>query len=664
MPPTSAICSPPNPVSLDHPSASSVRGLLSPEDLLCDPRFEQNGGDDPHHWSRSWQEDSSFRLSEGNRSLFFALNTLRSYLSGSDEDLTETGRTRLTRWLEMATGEGAHPLDQTALRNLRQILAAVRGPAQAQAEQVLEIIGRPVASAPAEEPTPEEGTEPEPAQDEGEGTPPPRQEDSFQMQSMTLETHFADEFFRPLPGIVTLGVLPAEGLSQLQSSTAAFRLGAEARIGGLNFFARLFGGDARPDGNPEASFGQAGVIVGLYELANPTLGNRGDGFYFTLGGMSQAGIGVGVGWCTGIDHSEVSGAECPEDPTVQISTFGESDLFSLGIENFELGVRLMPSSASLNLGGEGLAEFDRDPIAFRLTYYFNPPPRRPDQSPIRTGVSDEETAFTALSMANGYILNNFRRRQEAAFESSRPFFFGNPDQFSLLNVGSAFNAILEGLDSGGLAYRLHWNLRHGNDAQRAVVGVLMGAEFLANVIGAAATSGEPGDLQGGSFRLGWPMNLVRDGLAVGGALGLLGDRNEAILGEDGAREHFAIGHGLVGLAGLVLALTSGDFSGDGFFGWSIIGNQPPGEEEIALEESRFSLDDQRSQYIRMGAGLTALSYSLTGLVDLLVAMLQVAQAGGGSDSEEATSPDTSSLPISAYADLSPRRLELGLRGQW
>jgi hypothetical protein len=264
---------------------------------------------------------------------------------------------------------------------------------------------------------------------------------------------------------------------------------------------------------------------------------------------------------------------------------------------------------------------------------------------------------------------------------------GDPDQYALLNTGSFFNATLSGLDQGSLAYRLTWNLRYGDTGQRAAIGTLMGAEFLVNAIGALATPGIPErvdtfpgalppdgevpagreevtNLQAQAFRLAWPVNLGRGALAGLGAVGAWGDINEAVRDET---PHFLIAHSALGVGGLVLVLTSGDFSGEGFFSNSILGNQAPtGAETVEVTDSRFSIGNQQSQFIRLETGVMLLSYAGNGLVDYLTRRLAYLnhQEGEESSASGAESPASPTSSLRIQADLSPEHAMVQLNGEF
>ena len=149
---------------------------------------------------------------------------------------------------------------------------------------------------------------------------------------------------------------------------------------------------------------------------------------------------------------------------------------------------------------------------------------------------------------------------------------------------------------------------------------MMGLEAAVFGIGAGALPGDPGrdgspgSISGQAFQLAWPTILTRDALAALGAVGVLGDRNAAIRSPD-IFGHFQAAHGILALGGLVLMLTSGDGSGNGFFGLSILGNTPPNTGTIAIENSPYNYPNQRLQYYRLETGAMLLTYGLTGILD-------------------------------------------------
>jgi hypothetical protein len=100
-----------------------------------------------------------------------------------------------------------------------------------------------------------------------------------------------------------------------------------------------------------------------------------------------------------------------------------------------------------------------------------------------------------------------------------------------------------------------------------------------------------------------------------GAFGALGDRNKAI--EQGGLLYPGL-HGALALGGTVLILTSGDGSGTGFLGNSIMGNQPlrgSPDDVIALEQTSYDLGSQSWQYARLEAGAQLLAYGVNGVID-------------------------------------------------
>ncbi len=470
-------------------------------------------------------------------------------------------------------------------------------------------------------------------------TPPPARPASsgFRISAITADTHFADAALRPLPSYYTLGVLPRDGLNQSQNSTFGISLGGEARVGEFNLFLNgYFGYDVVPDGNPAAHFDRAALRVGLVEYGRPLVGRRGEGFHLSLGGRSRAGLGLGVGWCDHIDGAATSGATCPS-PTFQILAVNESDLLSAGYGPFELGVRLLPSTGFLNFGPNGLASMNRLPLEIGLTWHLVPPqidaPNKDPNSVFRTRVTTPELVFTGINLFDNALVANFRRQQEAAYEGTRIVLLGMPfgastsaSQYSLLNTGSFFNGALGGLAEGQMAYRLATQLHHGDTSQRVALGAMMGAELAVFGIGAAVTSPAdpqrpsmpggmvaPANIQGQAFNLAWPSILTRDGLAVLGAVGAFGDRNEAI--RSNSISYFHIAHGVLALGGLVMVLTSGDGSGTGFFGLSILGNNPPNTSHLEVVGSPYDYPNQRFEYWRLEAGTMLLTYGINGILD-------------------------------------------------
>ncbi|HKY61952.1 MAG TPA: hypothetical protein VJR29_00900 [bacterium] len=593
-------------------STTTDSDFLDVDQLLRDPAHA-----DPRHFASQWRESQAFRLEHST--LYLALDALRAFFAGSGESVSE-GQTTTLR--EFRTYAEAHPdgIEALALRNLRSALAELHGERERQAQAVLEIVGRPppaaAPSAPARSPS----------------------RSAAELQAITGNIHFADAALRTLPSYYTLGVLPREGLNQLQNADAGVSLGAEFRIGDFNLFADgYFGANIVSDGAPDARYHRLGLRVGFVEYGNALGGRRGEsGFYgsFLIGGRSRTGIGIGAGWCDRLQAADGSTAPC-DNSTFQILAFNDSELASIGYGPFELGVRSLFNNQAffVNTAPTGLSSTNRVPLEFSLTWHLTSPQRADGAAVPHPEATWPGVTFTGLRMFNNFWLNNYRRLQESSYEGLRIISLqgdvASRGNYAQTNLGTFFNGVLGGLDESGMARRLQGGLRHGDTAQRVALGSLMGLEMLTLAIGAAAVPGERFDsatgqvhidLQGQAFQLAWPTVLTRDALAVLGAVGAFGDTEQVIRQGTSAPgfAHFAIAHGLLTLGGLVLILTSGDGSGNGFFNMSILGNQPPNTRVIEVAGSAYDYPNQRSQYIRLETGTMALGYGLTGLLDFVL----------------------------------------------
>lgn len=586
----------------DHVSSgeSSLPSFLAVANLFRDPANTS----DPDHFSREWSGNQDFRTQHGE--LYLALDALRTFFRGTGGELTGSQREALTAFRRVAEATSGS-VEAVVLGNLRQGLDSGSSEHQERYRRVMEVIGGVVISA---------GGIAAPAS-------------GFRVSSLTLDTHFADAAMRTWPSYYSLGVLPREGLNQSQNSALGLSAGAEFQIGEFTAFANVyFGHDIVADANPAAHFERLALRFGLVEYPRPLYGRR-DNFHIgiLIGGRSRAGFGVGVGWCDRIDDAAVSGARCP-DPTFQLLSIGESDFLDIGYGPISFAVRPLASTAFINIGPSGLVSLNRVPLEFGLTWHLTPPLARENssdpESVFRRSVSTPEIAFTGVNLLGNAISANFRREQEAAYERTRIISLGmgssGANQIGLLNLGSFFNGVLGGLAEGSMAYRLHSQLRHGNPLQQGLLGAMLGVEFAVFGIGALAMpadpgrDGSPGSIQGQAFQLAWPTLLTRDALSVLGAFGVFGDRNEAI--RSGAiLGHFQAAHLLLTLGGLALTLTSGDGSGSGFFGLSILGNTPPNTGMIRIEGSSYDYPNQRLQYYRLETGMMLLSYGLSGLLD-------------------------------------------------
>jgi hypothetical protein len=581
--------------------------FLNVDQLLLDPAHAA----DPHHYATQWREDQAFRLEHST--LYLALDALRALFSGR-RDSVSSGQTAILH--DFRTFAEAHPdsLEALALRNLRRALSGVHGEREARARSALEVLGPPPAEAPVSEPPPRSSTR-----------------SGAELQAITGSVHFADAALRALPSYYTLGVLPREGLNQLQNADAGASLGAQFRIGDFNLFADgYFGANIVPDGAPDTRYHRLALRVGFVEYGNALGGRRGEnGFYgsFIIGGRSRTGLGIGAGWCDRIQAADGSTMPC-NNSTFQLLAFNESDLASIGYGPFELGVRSLFNNQALfvNTASTGLSSTNRVPLEFSLTWHLTSPQVADSAAVPHPEATWPGVTFTGLRLFNNFWLNNYRRLQESSYEGLRIITLqgdtASRANYAQTNLGTFFNGVLGGLDESGMARRLQSGLRYGDTAQRIVLGSLMGLEMATLAIGAAAVPGEridtatrtaTIDLQGQAFQLAWPTVLTRDALAVLGALGAFGDTDRVI--RNGIDAHFAIAHGVLTLGGLALILTSGDGSGNGFFNMSILGNNPPNTRVIEVAGSAYDYPNQRSQYIRLETGSMLLGYGISGFLD-------------------------------------------------
>ncbi len=587
-------------------SASTDSDFLNVDQLLLDPAHTA----DPRHYATQWREDQAFRLEHST--LYLALDALRAVFSGR-QDSVSAGQTTTLRDFRTFAEAHSDGVEALALRNLRRSLAAVHGENEARARSVLDIVGPPPAEAPVSEP------------------PRSSTRSGAELQAITGSIHFADAALRALPSYYTLGVLPREGLNQLQNADAGVSLGAQFRIGDFNLFADgYFGANIVPDGAPDTRYHRLALRVGFVEYGNALGGRRGEnGFYgsFIIGGRSRTGLGIGAGWCDRIQAADGSTMPC-NNSTFQLLAFNDSDLASIGYGPFELGVRSLLNNQALfvNTASTGLSSTNRVPLEFSLTWHLTSPQVADSAAVPHPEATWPGVTFTGLRMFNNFWLNNYRRLQESSYEGLRIITLqgdtASRANYAQTNLGTFFNGVLGGLDESGMARRLQTGLRYGDTAQRVVLGSLMGVEMATLAIGAAAVPGEridsatrtaTIDLQGQAFQLAWPTVLTRDALAVLGAVGAFGDTERVI--RDGIDAHFAIAHGVLTLGGLALILTSGDGSGNGFFNMSILGNNPPNTRVIEVAGSAYDYPNQRSQYIRLETGSMLLGYGISGFLD-------------------------------------------------
>lgn len=615
--------SPPEKPAVDP--AVERQDTLSADKIITDPR-----------WS-----DPTFR---GNHlSLYKMVVALGKFMAGkgTEEDLQK----RIEEWKDSPEYSQDPALSETVLKNIY---------AQLRKFQAEENIARAVK---AREFLPEEPRDPEP-EIVAEPEPAPKTPEKkgskdtyspgWQFGALTFDTHFADEALRPASSVYSLGVIPKQGFNQNLTSQFGWALGAQFNYNYLNFFSGIYQEDMTPT-KSAAHYNRMGLRLGLVEYGGFYGGKRGPGggFHGGLVPRKRVGMELGAAWCTGIDYADLTGVECP-DSSFQLGVINQTDFLSAGYGPFELNVSLLPGKF---YGFQGdaldLPQLNRVPLELGATWHFNPPPVPGDpetpEEVVNPKTKDAEVGMTAFTMLADGVSNHVRAKQEAAFELSRPLFFGDRSQFTLLNVGSTMSGIFNGWAEGSLGFRLSKNLRYGNKGQRIGLGVLMGVELGVNLIGVAATPGTPDNIQtfpgqtvppdadlsnnealanldGRAFRLRWPTVATRDGLALLGAVGAFGDRGKAIQGEGFHAWYYPTIHGALGVAGLAMVLTSGNGSGEGFFGQSILGNQPPPfnpGDTIELNDTDYNLTTQAGNYHQLQIGTAVLSYGVNGVLDYL-----------------------------------------------
>jgi hypothetical protein len=475
--------------------------------------------------------------------------------------------------------------------------------------------------------------------------PTSKGDDSYQLRALTLDFRYDDESFRGLPQYYTLSVLPKEGFGQNQSSNIYLAGNAEFGDDQWTFFG---GGYYDPTvhtlGNPQATFGRAGLQFGLVEYSGKP-GKRGPDAegHFSLFGRTKAGIGLGRVWCSQVEDNK---APCT-DTSNQLTLINQTDLFSFGYGPAEFGVRLFTSSAYVQFGGNTpMPGLNRLPIEFFATYHLTPPllgdkGEKPEDI-LRKAPTRAENAMTSALVFTDLFRTNYAHKQEAAYQEARMLAISDPfgaqgskDLYTLTNVGTIAGAAITGFNEGTTAYRLAQTFRYGEGSDQALVAGLLGGGLLFNLIGTATTPGIPDTvqtspgkavdpakvspenegithLQPHAYRLNLAGGITQTGLVALEASGALGDLNQAIRTGDGYYWKAHLGEGLAGLA---LLMTSGDWSGNGFFGKSIVGNQFPTENTIEIKGSRFDFASQNRQFLQASAGAGLLSSGVLGLYD-------------------------------------------------
>ncbi|MFO1464760.1 MAG: hypothetical protein U1F66_13415 [bacterium] len=614
------------PLSTDrarHGSAAASGSSEIPEFLGVEALFrDAANASDPQHFAREWASNQAFRTE--HTELYLALDALRAFFRGSVSALSASQTATLTAFRSFAEGH-AGSVEAVVLANLRGSLAAVSDARRERAQAVLGAIGTPPSETSA-------------------GTSPRARaaSDGFRFTAINLNFHLFDREMRVLPHGLTLGVLPQDQVPGYNlSSTVALSLGAEYTFAGFRFFTDLnYTNHMTPEGATAAHFDQFGLSAGLVQYG---AAQRGEGLHFSLGGRNRLGFQIGATWCTGIDGSAVSGVTCP-DPVGYLSLVNDSDLISFGYGPVVASVRLLQSTNFAYFSSTHLPLSNRVPIEFGLTYYLQPllgePTARDPNSVLDQRVTNPEVIFDALRIAANGLQDFNTLTTEAGYEQVRDLAVrnafgptGSAAQYSLTNLGTFAGGLLLGFSRGSTAYRLQRDLRHGTPLQQGLILAPMLLEPVLHGINALASQPAPGDppsLQARASYLALPITLTT-GLWTGlGALGAFGNREAAIRSGD-LIGHFQLAHAGSAVLGLVMILTSGDLTGSGFLGWSVLGNA------YSAHPEGIDYGNQLAQYYRVVAGSTMLSYGVSGLLDWGLSRIQYmslmnASRDGGSSS--------------------------------
>ncbi|MCC7345739.1 MAG: hypothetical protein IT573_12445 [Deltaproteobacteria bacterium] len=612
------------------------KSYLQTSEFFLDP----SNTADPAHLQKKWTEDRDFRVK--NYKLIGVLDLFARFMNRDSEVTPQKMKAAIDDWTS-SPEFASDPVNKVVLGNMYRVLGSFQDPGNAaQAAKLRESLPPPPAApAAADKKTDEKAKAPE-------AKPEREVPTGWRFNAVTTNFHFLDDTFRVLPSGYTLGVIPKEGFGQNQSSNFAISLGSEFSYKDFGFFAEGYYQDAKPlsalnsasptlgDPTYNAKFGQAGVRFGMVEYSDTMrVGTRGKGWNIGLFGRNRVGIGLGAGWCSEITKP-AEGAKCT-DPNFQLSVFNDGDFLSGGYGPFEMGIRLLPLTTYLNFDSNGLPETNRLPIEFFASYHINPPYvgkeslTSEDVLAENHLVTDSQVTMSALMLAANGIRFNSLRKTEAAYQSQRIISLGldrTGSQYSLLNAGTMIGGLLSGWNEGAMGYRLQQQFRYGNNGQRIGLGVLLGTELGINLIGLAATPGLPNEseylsgqtegitnLQARAFRLNLPMIATRDGLVLLGGLGAFGDLNKAVKDGGGQAAWWATTHGALALGGLVMVLTSGIGNGNGFFGRSILGNQPPNTDRLEVVGSDYDYPAQDGQFYRLSGGSAFLSYGINGLLE-------------------------------------------------
>lgn len=613
--------------------AEERRVLLSPENFMVDP----SNSADPQHLAKKWKEDRDYRL--GHQQISDVIDYVGRFIKRDSTISSQNLAAYLKKWTQDPKFK-EDPLNVVVLGNIRRILGQFETPDNGEQAKKLQ------AMLPPEEKPPEAAkpAETKPAaKPPVEGNPPP---EGWRFIAVTGQFHFLDDKFRILPSIYTLGVIPKEGFGQNQSSDFGLKLGTEFSYRDFGFFTEFYYNDAKPlsalnsasptldDPKYNAKFGQAGVNLGMVEYGGSLYGGTpGEGWHGGLFGRKRVGIGLGAGWCQEVAAPEL-GAKC-SNSNFQLSVFNDGDFLSGGYGPVEVGFRLLPITTYLNFPQNGLPESNRLPIEFFLSYHVNSPyvadkaTTADDVLAANERVTDAQVTMSALNLFTGTLRNNNIRKTETAYQSQRIIALAIDDkQYGLLNAGTMVGGVVSGFNEGTTAYRLQRELRFGSNGHRIGLGVLLGTEMAINLAGMFATPGLPTqseylageregitNLQARTFRLSLPTIATRDALLTLGAVGAFGDLNKSIKGEPFHSWWWPSTHAFLGLGGLVMVLTSGDQSGSGFFGRSILGNTPPNTDRLEIVGSPYDYPGQSGQFYRLETGAMALSYGVSGLLE-------------------------------------------------
>lgn len=632
---------PPNGVKAAGSSSPQVPQLSPSEErktyLKNSEFFLDPSNADPQHFQKKWDDDRDYRLNHTKLTLM--MDGVTRFLN-RDARITPARLQELIDAWKNDPEFAKDPLNQVVLNNVHRMMGRFENPDNAsQAAKVRQALPPLPPQPEAAKPVAGAAGKDEKKKDNG---PPP----GWRFNSITTNFHFADDTFRIVPSYLTLGLMPKEGFGQNQSSDVAISVGTEFSYKDFGFFVDGYYQDAKPLGalnsatatlgDPvyNAKFGQAGVRFGMVEYSDPLFGQRGEGGFLSLFGRSRVGIGLGSGWCQSTLNPD---AKCT-DSNFQLSVFNDGDFLSGGYGPMEAGIRFLPLTSYLNVGKNGLPESNRIPMEFFLTYHINAPytggkvETAEDVLKKNQSVSDSQVTMTALTLFSNAIRFNGARKTEAAYQQQRLISLGidrTGSQYTLLNGGTMIGGLLSGWNEGSMAYRGQQQFRYGNTGQRIGLGVLFGTELGVNLIGLAATPGLPSEseykdgqvegitnLQARAFRLNLPTIAARDGLMILGSVGAFGDLNKAVQGDTGHQIWWGATHSGLVLGGLVMVLTSGIGNGNGFFGRSILGNQPPNTDKLEVVGSDYDYPAQDGQFHRLSIGSAALGYGLNGLLEL------------------------------------------------